>query len=80
MAWCAMAIVVVTIVMTMLTIQPWWAYIDIFCAFMAVFCHIMSLYLKKMSIIAANKLEMISFVFVALTVVSFIVEYIVMHT
>lgn len=76
-AWIAMLLVVVLIVLAMLMQGPWWSMIAIFFCFIGVFSHLASLYLKRMSPPAANKLETCAFISMLLAVVGFIAEYIV---
>lgn len=79
MAWIVMLLVVVVIGITFRFRTHWWAFIDIFMAFMMCFCHLASLYLQKMSRIASAKMENAAFIFGLLTVISFLVEFFVLH-
>ena len=77
-AWLAL-IVVVAILIIMICLRMFnevWEYSAIFCAFMMVFCHLMALNLRKMSLAACRKLDLISLIFGVLTVIAIIVIYI----
>lgn len=77
-AWLAM-IVVVALLIIMICLRMFnevWEYSAIFCAFMMVFCHLMALNLRKMSLAASRKLDLISLIFGVLTVIAIIVIYI----
>jgi len=79
-AWCAMLLVIVVIVLTFPARSEWWLFFDIFFAFMMVFCHLAALYLEKLVGHVARKLETCVFVFAVLTVLSLIVELLLMST
>ena len=78
-AWMAMILVVALIIMSMLLGTPWWGFIAEFFCFMAVFSHLASLYLRRMSNVAGRKLETCAMVCIILSVIGFIVEYIVFN-
>ncbi len=75
-SWGAFLLIVMWVILAIFTDEPWWGYISIFFAFMMTFCHLASLYLRKISIDAASKLDVISFVCGILMLVSFIIIYI----
>lgn len=76
-AWIALAIVVIVIVTTFQFRQAWWDFFDLFFAFMMVFCQLVSLYISRFNRFAAKKLQTIAFIFLVLTVIAFIGEYVV---
>lgn len=76
-AWVALLLVMALIVMAMLLGTPWWGFIAIFFCFLSVFAHLASLYLRKMSKPASSKLELCALVLIILSVIGFVVEYIV---
>lgn len=76
-AWVALALVMALIVMAMLLGTPWWGFIAIFFCFLGTFAHLASLYLRKMSRAASSKLELCALILIILSIIGFIVEYIV---
>lgn len=76
-AWVAMAIVVSMVVMSMLLKTPWYGFIAEFFCFVGVFAHLASLYLSRMSLAAGKKLETCALVFIVLSLVAFVTEYVV---
>lgn len=76
-AWIALLLIVVVLVLNVIVENAWWSFIDIFFAFMMMFCHLVSLYIEKFNKVSAGKLEMISFVCGILMIVAFIAEYVV---
>lgn len=77
--WCALAVIVVVIILTFHMRVQWWAFIDIFFAFMMAFSHLAALYLGKMLGRAAKTLDKCAVVFGICFIVSFIAEYIAMQ-
>ena len=77
-AWLAMILVVILLVVMICLgmFNEVWEYSSIFFAFMMVFCHLMALNLRKMSMAASRKLDVLSLIFGILTVVAVIVIYI----
>lgn len=75
-AWIALAIVVIVIVLTFQYRQYWWSFIDLFFAFMMVFCQLAGLYIKRFNNYAGKTLQNISFICMVLMVLAFIGEYI----
>lgn len=78
-AWIALALIVGVIVLSMLHKMPWWAFIAEFFCFIGIFAHIASLYLQKMNRYASRKLDVCALVSMALAVIGFIVEYIILN-
>ena len=76
-AWGGLILIVIWLIFTLKTDEPWWGYLGIFFAFMMVFCHIASLYLERMSQAASRKLDLIAFICGVLFIVAIIVIYIV---
>lgn len=78
LAWGALVIVVFLIILTvsLRIVNEVWEYSSLFCAFMTVFCHLMALNLRKMSLAASRKLDVIALVFGILTVIAIIVIFI----
>lgn len=77
MAWVAMILVAVVVVLSVVLRTPWYGLIDEFFCFLGVFAHLASLYLKRMSVQASRKLDVCALVCIVLAVVAFIIEYIV---
>lgn len=75
-AWVALILVVILIIVTFKMRPVWWAFIDLFFAFMMVFCQLMGLYVKRFSIPSGKTLQTIAAVCGGLTVLSLIGEYI----
>jgi len=78
-AWFAMLLAVSLVVMSFLLRTPWWGFIAVFFCFIAVFSHLAALYLRRMSQVAARKLETCALVCIILAVVGFIAESIVLN-
>ena len=76
-AWLALAIVIIVIVTTFQFRQAWWDFFDLFFAFMMVFCQLVSLYISRFNPYAGKKLQNIAFIFLILTILAFIAEYVV---
>lgn len=76
MAWGSLVIIIAWMVVTVTQEVPWWGYIDVFMGFMAVFCHLASIYLLRISPAASKRLDTIAMVFIILTLVAFIAEYV----
>ena len=76
-AWIALAIIIIVIVTTFQFRQAWWAFFDLFFAFMMVFCQLVSLYIVRFNPYAGKKLQTFAFLFLILTVLAFIGEYVV---
>lgn len=74
-AWMALVVVIAVLCVTFSMRTVWWAYIDIFCAFMMVFIHLMAVYLGKKLPGVGNQLDTVAFIFGALMIVSFAVEW-----
>lgn len=47
LAWVAMAVILVCLVLTFIFHLEWWTFVDIFFAFMMAFCHLLSVYMAK---------------------------------
>ncbi|MCM1291883.1 MAG: hypothetical protein NC201_07395 [Prevotella sp.] len=75
LAWGAMALILVMLVVTFKMRTVWWAYIDIFFGFMMVFTHLMSVYIGKKLPGVGKQLDMVSFVMGICMIVSFILEW-----
>ena len=75
-AWVALAVVVIVIILTFEYRQAWWSFFDLFFAFMMVFCQLAGLYIKRFNPFAGKRLQMIAFIFMVLAVLAFIVEFI----
>ena len=78
-SWCAMILCVALIVLAFVAHTPWWGFIAIFFLFVSIFMHIMSLYLGKISANMGRKLDLCALVLIILSVIGFIVEYIVFN-
>ena len=76
LAWIALAIVVVVIITTYQFRSAWWSFIDLFFAFMMVFSQLAGLYIKRFNPYAGKKLQTFAGIFLILTVLAFIGEYI----
>lgn len=76
-AWAAMILIAVVVVLSVALRTPWYGLADEFFCFMGVFAHLASLYLKRMSAQASRKLDACALVCIALSLVAFLVEYIV---
>lgn len=55
--------------------SAWWSYSDLFFIFMMAFSHLAALYLKRFSASASKTLEQVAMACGVLTVLAFIVEY-----
>ncbi|MDE7180053.1 MAG: hypothetical protein K2N88_02500 [Muribaculaceae bacterium] len=76
-AWISMILVVALIVFSMFLALPWWGFISEFFCFIGVFAHLASLYIRRMSPVAADKLDVCALVALILAVIGFIVEFVV---
>lgn len=76
LAWIALAIVVLVIVITFQYRQAWWSFIDLFFAFMMVFCQLAGLYIGRFNKFAGRRLQTIAAVCLGLMILAFIGEYI----
>lgn len=76
-AWTAMVIVIAMVVLSMFLKTPWYGLIAEFFCFVGVFAHLASLYLNRMSQAAGRKLETCALVFIILSLVAFVTEYVV---
>ena len=78
-AWSAMILAIALIVLSLVLHTPWWGFIAIFFLFMSVFTHLMSLYLGKINSRVGSKLEMCALVCIIISIIGFIVEYILFN-
>lgn len=78
LAWSAMILMVVVIIVAVATrvVSSIWEYSTLFLAFMAVFCHLAALLLARMSGAAARKLDYAALIFGILAVIALIVVFI----
>lgn len=78
MAWGAMLLMVVVIIVAVCTrvVSSVWEYSVLFLAFMAIFCHLAALMLVRMSAAAARKLDYAAFIFGLLAIIALIVVFI----
>lgn len=74
-AWMALLLVIVVIIISFNPMAPWWSYSDEFFAFMMVFCQLVSVYIVSFSARAAHKLQMCAAVFGVLLIIALIAEY-----
>lgn len=72
-AWGALVLIVVWLVLVLKTPALWWCYIAPFFAFMMVFCHLAALYLNKVSNVASRKLDLIALIMGVLSIIAVIV-------
>lgn len=77
--WCAIILVVLLIVFSFIVHVPWWGFIALFFLFLGVFSHLSSLYLKNMNSAVGRKLENCALIFIIISVIGFIVEYILFN-
>lgn len=77
-AWGAMIIILIVIIicMSLHIIGDAWEYVVLFLVFMAGFCHLASTLLKKTSVSAAKKLDLIALIFGILGVIGLITVFI----
>lgn len=47
LAWVAMVVILVSLVLAFIFHLGWWVFVDIFFAFMMAFCHLLSVYMAK---------------------------------
>lgn len=71
-----MLLVVALLVFTFISHTPWWGFIAVFFLFLGVFSHIAALYLSKINIMIGRKLENCALILVCLSVLSFIIEFV----
>lgn len=74
-AWAALLIVVVVMVLSYNPLAPWWSYSDEFFAFMMVFCQLISVYIVALSAKAVHKLQVCAAVFGILLILALIAEF-----
>lgn len=75
-AWLAFFLIIVVIITTYKFRPAWWAFIDEFFAFMMVFSQLAALYIYKFNAYAGSRLQLFAAIFAALTLLSFIGEFI----
>lgn len=75
-AWFALAVAIIVLVVTFRLRTVWWGFIDVFFMFMAAFVNVVSVSVSKINPIVARKLNTCALIFVVLWVVSLIGEWI----
>ena len=73
LAWGALALVVLVIVLTFASREYWWAFIDVFFAFLMVFFHLLAVYMWRATAIS-RKLDLWALIFGILMILAFIGE------
>ena len=79
-AFVLLVIIIIAIIYSFKVRTEWWMFIDIFCAFMGAFMHLMALVLSKMVPTVRRAFDNLACVFGILFVISFVVEYILIHS
>lgn len=78
-AWSAMVLTILLIVLAFISHSPWWGFIAIFFLFLGVFAHIVSLYFYNFNRTVGRKLDVCAFVCIILAVLGFIAEYVIFN-
>ncbi len=76
LAFGALLLVMLILVLSFKLRSYWWSYFDIFFAFMMVFCHLIALMFAKINARASARLDFIALICGILTVVGFVVEWV----
>lgn len=82
-SWCAFIIVLALVVASLCLVQDWkeqwWTLLDEFFAFMMVFCQLVAVYLARFNTYVCRRLQAAAAISGVLMLVSFIVEYVLLH-
>lgn len=73
MAWSALVLVIVLIVLTAIMRGDWWMYIDVFCAFIMTFMHLTAVYMRRMPAIS-RQLDITALIFGIFAIIAFLCE------
>lgn len=80
-AWAGVLLVIIILIIcfTFKMRTEWWCFIDVFFAFLMAFMHLMALMLRRMSVIAARKLDKIALICLIMMILSLITEFIILR-